>query len=389
MSGVEAEEELQDQSWRSLWLSSGALSLALIGDSLIYVVLPVNAEAFGISLFWVGILLAANRVIRTFTYGYVAHFAQWVGLRNLCLIACLTSVLSTLSYALFQGWLPLLGGRLLWGMSYAALLLVTLGYAASDRAKTGTRVGSSRAVTQLGPVLALTGGAWLAGIVGPQEVFYVCALLSLIALPMAFLLPARVEGAARPPQTRPAMLPRPDRLDLLIFWIGVGADGIFVMTMTIMLARHTSLELAMISGGALLAGRHIAGIVAAPLAGVIADRMGVRLPLLAMSLLLIAGFVFVGIGWFLVGAVCIIVSRGALAALFPAAVAQFAKAGVLQPLARNQTWRDVGAAVGPIAAGLLLTVATPEAMHLALAVICSVSLLGLVMWSPWRVAEVQ
>lgn len=71
---TEAEEGKQDQSWRSLWLSSGALSLALLGDSLIYVVLPVNAEAFGVSLFWVGILLAVNRVILTFTCGFVAHF---------------------------------------------------------------------------------------------------------------------------------------------------------------------------------------------------------------------------------------------------------------------------------------------------------------------------
>lgn len=71
---AEAEEGKQDQSWRGLWLSSGALSLGLLGDSLIYVVLPVNAEAFGVSLFWVGILLVENRVIRTFTCGFMAHF---------------------------------------------------------------------------------------------------------------------------------------------------------------------------------------------------------------------------------------------------------------------------------------------------------------------------
>lgn len=381
---ADAEEEQQDQSWRSIWLSSGALSLALLGDTLIYVVLPVNAAAFGVSLFWVGILLAANRVIRTFTYGYVAYFGQRVGLRNLCIIACITSVLSTASYGLFQGWFPLLGGRLLWGLSYAALLLVTLGYAASDRAKTGTRVGSSRAVTQLGPVFALTGGAWLAGVVGPQEVFHICALISLIALPLAFMLPVRAEQAARPPQPRPAMLPKPDRLDMLIFWFGVAADGVFVMTMTIMLARHTSLDLAMLSGGALLAGRHIAGIVAAPLAGVIADRIGVRTPLAAMSALLILGLLLIGLGWFVAGAVALIVSRGALAALFPAAVAKFAGAGVLQPLARNQTWRDVGAAVGPITTGLLLGVVSPEAMHLMLAGICGASLLWLTVSEPWR-----
>ena len=384
---AEAEEEKQDQSWRSLWLSSGALSLALLGDSLIYVVLPVNAEAFGVSLFWVGILLAANRVIRTFTYGFVAYFSQRVGLRNLCIIACITSVLSTVSYGVFQGWVPLLGGRLLWGMSYAALLLVTLGYAASDRAKTGTRVGSSRAVTQLGPVLALTGGAWLAGVVGPQDVFLICGLLSLVALLIAFMLRVRLQGAAKPSPTRPAMLPKPDSLDMLIFWIGVGADGIFVITMTIMLARQTSLEVAMISGGALLAGRHIAGIVAAPLAGMIADRVGVRIPLVAMSALLIAGFLMIGLGWFAFGASAIIVSRGALAALFPAAVAHFSTLGVMQPLARNQTWRDVGAAVGPIGAGLLIGVVTPEVMHLVLAAICAVTLLLLMTSLTWRRSE--
>ena len=55
--------------WRGLWLSSWILSLCLFGDALIYIVLPVNAELFGISLAWVGILLAANRIIRTFIYG--------------------------------------------------------------------------------------------------------------------------------------------------------------------------------------------------------------------------------------------------------------------------------------------------------------------------------
>ncbi|MBG03046.1 MAG: hypothetical protein CMM59_03100 [Rhodospirillaceae bacterium] len=383
MSGP-SEEELQDQSWRSLWLSSGALSIALLGDTLIYVVLPVNAEAFGVSLFWVGILLAANRIIRTFTYGYVAHFAQRIGLRNLCIIASITSVLSTLSYAYFQGWLPLLAGRLLWGLSYAALLLVTLGYAASDRAKTGTRVGSSRAITQLGPVLALTGGAWLAGVIGAQEVFYVCGLLSLIALPLSWLLPARQEGAARTPQPRPGMLPKPDRLDMLIFWFGVGADGIFVVTMTIMLAQQTTLEVAMLSGGALLAGRHVAGIIMAPAAGIVADRVGVQRPLVAMSALLIGGLFAIGFGWFAIGAVAVIVSRGALASLFPAAVTHFSETGVMQPLARNQTWRDVGAAVGPIAAGALLGTMSPEQMHLVIGGVCAAALAFLMAAPAWR-----
>ena len=152
----------------------------------------------------------------------------------------------------------------------------------------------------------------------PAGCFLICGLLLLVALPMAFMLLVRLQGAAKPPATRPAMLPKPDRLDMLIFWIGVGADGIFVMAMTIMLARQASLELAMISGGTLLAGRHFAGIVAAPLVGMIADRVGVRIPLVAMPALLIARFLMIGLRCFAFGAGAIIVSQGALAALFPA-----------------------------------------------------------------------
>ena len=153
----------QDKSWRSLWLSSGALSLALLGDALIYIVLPVNADLFGVSLAWVGVLLAANRIVRTFSYGALAVLGERIGIRNLCILASVTAVVSTAMYGLFQGWAPLLAARILWGLSYGALLLVALGYAASDRAKTGTRVGVSRAIEQFGPLLALTGGAWLAG----------------------------------------------------------------------------------------------------------------------------------------------------------------------------------------------------------------------------------
>ena len=55
-----------DKSWRSLWLSSGALSIAIMGDALIYIVLPVNAETFGIGLAWIGVLqpLARNLIWR-------------------------------------------------------------------------------------------------------------------------------------------------------------------------------------------------------------------------------------------------------------------------------------------------------------------------------------
>ena len=75
----------------------------------------------------------------------------------------------------------------LWGLSYAALLLITLSYAAINPAKTGTRIGLSRSVEQIGPLLAMTAGAWLATIVGPKLFGYL-AIGSSLAIVLAFFL---------------------------------------------------------------------------------------------------------------------------------------------------------------------------------------------------------
>jgi predicted MFS family arabinose efflux permease len=231
----------------------------------------------------------------------------------------------------------------------------------------------------------LTVGTWLAGVIGPRDVFLYLAVGALITLPMAFLLPSKSDdGPPMAPSARPSMFPKPDRFDILIFWMGAGIDGIFTFTIVIMFAQQTSVELAMVSGGLILAARRIAEMVAAPASGAIADKFGVRGPLIASSIFVVAGFVLVGMGWLVTGSLLIVIARGALGTLFPAAVAHFAPAGVLQPLARNQTWRDIGAAAGPLGTGVLLGVFSPEVMHLAIAVIYAISFIWLMMSPIWR-----
>ena len=89
-------------------------------------------------------------------------------------------------------------------------------------------------------------------------------------------------------------------------------------------------------------------------------------------------------GWLIAGSIAIVLARGGLGTLFPAAVAHFASEGVLQPLARNQTWRDIGAAAGPIATGILLEFYSPQEMQLALAAIYAVFFIWLMMSPIWR-----
>ena len=114
---------------KNVWLSSWVLSVSLLGDALLYIVLPINADAFGISIATVGFLLAVNRIIRTFTYNLVVNFGQAVGPKKLAIIAACAAVVSTFGYAIFESVFLLSLSRIIWGLSYAGLLIVKLHFA--------------------------------------------------------------------------------------------------------------------------------------------------------------------------------------------------------------------------------------------------------------------
>ena len=370
---------------RNVWVASFVLSLSLLGDALLYVILPVHADAFGVSLAMVGFLLAINRIIRTFAYGFIADLAERIGLKKLCLIAATTAVLSTLGYTLLNGavWLSL--SRVMWGLSYAALLLITLSYAAINPQKTGTRIGLSRSVEQIGPLFAMTVGAWLATLVGPKTVFGYLAIVSGLAVLLAFFLFEKAQPKTiKRPAKRDRLFPQPDSLDALIFWMGAGIDGVFTLSISLMWAQQVSIELAILIGGSILAARRLSEMLVAPFAGITADRFGTRLPLTIAIMASICGFMLVGFGWLMVGSCLLVLARGALGTLFAAAVAKIYQDSKIKALARNQTWRDIGAATGPLVAGAALTIVSPELLHLGLAVAFTGAFLWFLRSPGWR-----
>jgi hypothetical protein len=94
---------------RNVWISSFVLSLSLFGDALLYVILPIHADVFGVSLATVGFLLSINRIVRIFAYGIIVDIAARIGLKKLCLIAATTGMASTFSYTILDGafWLSM------------------------------------------------------------------------------------------------------------------------------------------------------------------------------------------------------------------------------------------------------------------------------------------
>ena len=363
-------------TWKTVVTSSSILSLALVGDALIYAVLPVHAETFGINLVWVGVLLSANRFVRVFAYGRIARLGQRFGHRRLCIVALLAAIVSTALYGLATGVASLLLARILWGLAFAALLLVTLGYAVHDRARVGSRLGWSRAIQHVGPILALVAGAWLTGFLGPRTVFVWLALLTATAMPLALSLPVDRTGGEAPISTR--SLGRPTLIDLLFALQGFGVDGVFAVSITLLLAQELPLDLAVASGASLFAVRHVCDAVGAPLFGAIGDRRGTGRILVVSMACTAVGFIGIASGFTIAGALLMLFSRSALAVLGPAVVVRRMSPtqSAIGDLARMHAWRDLGAAVGPLATGMLLTLASAELLHGVVGALVAVGMLA-------------
>ncbi len=328
---------------------AAVMSLALLGNSLLYVVLPVHAAAFGIGFAWVGVLLSANRMVRIVGYGAVAALGRRIGARRLTIAAAVTATVSTAAYGLCTGEVQLLIARVAWGLAFAALNLTTLSYAVRDSARAGQRVGLSHSVSVLGPVLSLSVGAWLVAYVGPQHIFVILALATLPSIALAWMLPELHESVASKPRR---MLSWPSWLDLWALALGFAIDGIFVTTLSVLLSGVVSLDSAVLAGGLLLAARRAIEIIAAPAGGTLGDRFGAGRVLLLLGVVLAAGLVASAAGYVLIGAAAIVLTRGALSTLAIVLVARLNPDSHMSALSVYATWRDLGAAIGPLVAGL-------------------------------------
>ena len=361
--------------WHAIIGSSSIMSLALLGDALLYAVLPAYAEDFGLTLPLVGVMLSVNRFVRVFAYGILARLTQTVGVRRMCIVASIAATASTAMYGLGDGPAIILLARVLWGLTYAVLVLATLSYAVEYRSKIGIRVGIGQAIQRLGPILALFTGAWLVVHYGPKITFLLLAVPTALSLIIAFNLPISRGDVIK--RESPPSLVRPKPIDVIYFLQGYGVDGVFAISITLIFARDTSLSDAVVAGSALLAMRHFGEAIAAPLFGWIADRFGARRVFVTATFMMTLGFGLIALNLTILGALIMLIFRGALASLGPAVVTQELALDddPIGPLARMQAWRDFGAACGPLITGYMLTLLSAEILHAAVTAALTVSLI--------------
>src|SRR5256885_5347448 len=202
-------------------IAAACLGLVWLGDALIYVVLPLYPAEFGVEVASVAVLLSVNRLIRIVGYGWVSPLSRRFGANTLTAAACAAGAISTLAYGVTSGFVLLFIARLMWGGAYGVINLTNTAYAYGDGHRAGTRIGLNRAVSTLGPVLALGLGGWLVTLVGPRSVFVMYGLVGLVAIPLALALPRlRQTVGDAPAAAKGRWTPKP--LHFMFFVVPVG-----------------------------------------------------------------------------------------------------------------------------------------------------------------------
>lgn len=338
-------------------LASVVLALALTGDALLYAILPLEAATFGITLAGAGVLLSVNRLVRLVLFGRLASAAARFGLRAMTVWAAALGAASTIAVALGSGMLLLSGARVAWGVAFGALAMTTLGYATATTDGAGARLGLSLSIREAGPLVACTAGVGLAATLGPREALLILGGVSLLAVPIAVRLPdtklrgsESAEAPGAPVETRPSIT----RGESISFVTGLVVDGVFVTTIGLHVAGHRGPDGAAAFAATALAGRRLATLTLAPVAGRIGDSIGAGRALAASLFVAATGLAAIGAGR-MTGGVVLLVA----AAAFPPTVLPMLDPGSghaerLRLLARLNASRDLGATIGPLAGVVLL-----------------------------------
>jgi MFS family permease len=330
------------------------LTLALPGDTVLYLLLPLHAAAFGVTLPEAGLLLAANRIVRVFGYRRVAHFYARRGPRAACLAATAAAILATFGYAALSGVWLLLVARIMWGLAFAAMNIANQALPTAHLQDAPRRMGRARSIVAIGPMAGLLAGGITAELLGPRIVFFALGCVALAAPIFAMRLPTTPEVVL---QDRPH-LAGPDAFSIWSFCMGFALDGLFIFGLSLLAVAGLGSS-GVIAASVAMALRFLSEILLSPSGGALARRYGARPALIALSLGAAATLASLGLPepvlW--VGVLATVVVRALLQPLPAPVIAQdYPGAARVPALARQAVWRDIGAAAGPLAGGFLFPV---------------------------------
>lgn len=160
-------------------------AICLLGNEMLFIVMPIYWKFFGLTSLWqVGVLLSANRLIRIPINSLVAWFYQKLSKRIGVIIAVLLAVISTFSYGYIKGIWLLLFARCLWGISWSFFRLggyLTVISCSTPKTR-GQYVGLYNGLWGLGTLFGMLFGGLFAELIGIQMVTTLFSVLGAISI---------------------------------------------------------------------------------------------------------------------------------------------------------------------------------------------------------------
>jgi MFS family permease len=345
-------------------------ALCLLGDSMLYVALPIYWREVGlVSLGEVGLLLSVNRMIRLPLYPLVDKFYSRVQLPWGLMLAVALAVLSTTGYGIWQGLGPWLILRSLWGTAWTLLrlggLITVTHYASGDNR--GRLMGTYNGLYRLGSLGGMLAGGILAEIIGFKTVALLFGSLSAIGVPLIYFFVAKNQPSTGTKEEGLRVKARWTAAPVLRvivsgFFIAMLIRGLLNSTLSLLIEHNFGTTVAIVGltvGAAALAGliqsaRWMWEPFLAVQFGRWSDGPQGRLPLLFFFLFLSAlGFLLLPLPlplflWLPI-IILILISATALTTLVDALAADVARdAATLSVLTASQIAADLGSALGPL-----------------------------------------
>ncbi len=345
------------------------IALAIMGDSLMYSLLPLEAENLGIPLVLVGLLLSANRIIRLFSNTWAGlAFERW-GPRIPFIFAAVLTLITTALYGAGWGFLVFLFARAGWGIAWSVFRQG--GYQAVWSAPgdiKGRLMGTLWGIVRLGSAVSVVLGGYLYDEYNYSFAVLVITIISATAIPAAFAL--RWPQTAQPQTDQRSSFLRdikqaaqtaPRRWILVVGFMDTLFEGVMSATISIYLSQRLGGDIDNITlgigtlAGVLIALRYLANIFFSPILGALSDRLGQPPTLVFLSLIMLAGTisaVTLSGFWTITSLVIVFFAGSGMFSVSSAAAGGLGKKTPRPHLFVSvfATSNDAGAAVGPLLA---------------------------------------
>ncbi|MEG6513346.1 MFS transporter [Desulforamulus ruminis] len=174
-------------------------SVCLLGNSMLYVTLPIYWQEVGLSSLWeVGVLLSVNRLVRLPLNPLVGWLYRKINIRTGLLIAVSLAGITTMGYGVFLGFGKWLILRCLWGLAWSLLRVggfLTVIHLAQDHNR-GHYIGIYNGLYQSGNIIGMLIGGFGAGIIGFHNIAFIFGSITLIAVIGVFVFNVKIPAPA-------------------------------------------------------------------------------------------------------------------------------------------------------------------------------------------------